>query len=352
MKDKELKIVVEAVDASKWNYFKGNSIAVESKYIIDKKRPQVNIIANSYKIGKGGAALVIFKAEDENLKDLYIETNFGKKFFAQPFYKEGYYIALIAWPIIEESFRANVIATDRAQNSTEVYVPLFLQNRIYNISNIKLTDKFLQGKIAELAEEFDETQGVADKIEQFKIINEKVREKNEKLIHDITSKVPMTMVSDFSMKEMYPLRNGQVVAHFGDHRIYSYEGANVSESWHLGLDLASNAMAEIRPQNGGEVVFASYNGLYGNMPIIHHGLGLYTLFGHCASLNVHEGDIVQSGMHIASTGKSGYAMGDHLHFGVLVQGVEVRPAEWMDSSWMKLNITDVINSAKEIMNRG
>lgn len=352
MKDKELKIVVEAVDASKWNYFKGNSIAVESKYIIDKKRPQVNIIANSYKIGKGGAALVIFKAEDENLKDLYIETNFGKKFLAQPFYKEGYYIALIAWPIIEESFRANVIATDRAQNSTEVYVPLFLQNRIYNISNIKLTDKFLQGKIAELAEEFDETQGVADKIEQFKIINEKVREKNEKLIHDITSKVPTTMVSDFSMKEMYPLRNGQVVAHFGDHRIYSYEGANVSESWHLGLDLASNAMAEIRPQNGGEVVFASYNGLYGNMPIIHHGLGLYTLFGHCSSLNVHEGDIVQSGMHIASTGMSGYAMGDHLHFGVLVQGVEVRPAEWMDSSWMKLNITDVINSAKEIMNRG
>jgi murein DD-endopeptidase MepM/ murein hydrolase activator NlpD len=111
-------------------------------------------------------------------------------------------------------------------------------------------------------------------------------------------------------------------------------------------------MAEIKPQNGGEVVYAGYNGLYGNMPIIHHGLGLYTLFGHCSSLNVHEGDFVQPGAHIANTGKSGYAMGDHLHFGVLVQGVEVRPAEWMDSSWMKLNITDVINSAKEIMNKG
>ena len=77
MKDKEIKIIVEATDGSKWNFFKGNSTAAESKYIIDKKRPQLNIIANSYKIGKGGAALVIFKAEDENLKELYIETNFG-----------------------------------------------------------------------------------------------------------------------------------------------------------------------------------------------------------------------------------------------------------------------------------
>jgi murein DD-endopeptidase MepM/ murein hydrolase activator NlpD len=352
MKDKEIKIIVEAADGSKWNFFKGNSTAAESKYIIDKKRPQLNIIANSYKIGKGGAALVIFKAEDENLKEFYIETNFGKKFLAQPFYKNGYFISLVAWPIIEENFKATVVATDHAQNSAQVYVPLFLQNKVYNVSNIKISDSFLKGKIAELAEEFDETQGISDPIAQFKMINEKVREKNEKLIHDITSKVPTGMVSDFSMNEMYPLRNGAVVAQFGDHRIYSYEDKVVSEAYHMGVDLASNAMAEIRPQNGGEVVYAGYNGLYGNMPIIHHGLGLYTLFGHCSTLNVHEGDFVQSGTHIASTGKSGYAMGDHLHFGVLVQGIEVRPAEWMDRSWMKLNITDVINSAKEIMNKG
>ena len=42
-------------------------------------------------------------------------------------------------------------------------------------------------------------------------------------------------------------------------------------------------------------------------------------------------------------------MGDHLHFGVLVQGIEVRPAEWMDSTWIKLNITDVIENAKKII---
>jgi murein DD-endopeptidase MepM/ murein hydrolase activator NlpD len=150
---------------------------------------------------------------------------------------------------------------------------------------------------------------------------------------------------------MYPLRNGQVVASFGDHRKYFYNERQVSESYHLGLDLASNAQASIIPQNGGKVVYSDYNGLYGSMPMIHHGLGLYTLYGHCSSSRVEIDQNIDPNTDIASTGKSGYAMGDHLHFGILVQGVEVRPAEWMDKDWIKLNITDIIKSAKDIINK-
>jgi len=153
------------------------------------------------------------------------------------------------------------------------------------------------------------------------------------------------------MNKMYPLKNAQVVARFGDHRKYYYDGEFISESYHLGLDLASNAMAQIKPQNGGEVMYSDYNGLYGNMPLIHHGLGLYTLYGHCSSSQVNIGDITKKKESVANTGKSGYAMGDHLHFGVLVQGIEVRPQEWMDKQWIKLNINDIIKSAKRIIDR-
>lgn len=351
MKEKNIKIVVEAIDASKWNLFKGNIARSEFELKIDKKRPLVNIIVNSYKINKGGAALVIFKTEDENLKNVYIETNFGKKFIAQPFYKEGYYISLLAWPITEKDFKATVVAEDYAQNTIQAYIPLYLQDKIYKVSNIKIEDNFLKGKIADLAEEFEETQGVTDPIKQFKIINEDVRIKNEKLIHEITSKVSDKMINDFKINSMYPLKNGQVVAHYGDHRIYSYNGEDISESYHMGLDLASNAIADIKTQNSGNVVFSEYNGLYGNMPIIDHGLGLYTLYGHCSTVNINNGDAVNEGATIANTGKSGYAMGDHLHFGVLVQGIEVYPAEWMDDNWMKLNITDVIKSAKDMIDK-
>ncbi|MBN2817195.1 MAG: M23 family metallopeptidase [Campylobacterales bacterium] len=351
IKDKKVRIVIEAQDISKWNYFKGNVQRVAVDLVIDKKRPQLSIVNNSYSISRGGSALVIFKADDANLDKLYIEGNHDKAFKPQAFYKDGYYISLLAWPVVDSDFKATVIATDMAGNVAKAYVPLYLKEKSYKVSNIKLSDKFLKGKIADLAEEFAETQGIEGSLEQFKIINEDVRAKNELLIHDLASKVKEDKVEAFHMNKMYPLKNAQVVAHFGDHRKYYYDGDFISESYHLGLDLASNAMAAIKPQNGGEVVFSDYNGLYGNMPMISHGLGLYTLYGHCSSVKVATGENVMKKETIANTGKSGYAMGDHLHFGVLVQGIEVRPQEWMDSQWIKLNIDDVIKNAKKTIDR-
>jgi murein DD-endopeptidase MepM/ murein hydrolase activator NlpD len=119
----------------------------------------------------------------------------------------------------------------------------------------------------------------------------------------------------------------------------------------MGLDLASVHMGAIIASNGGKVVFAQPNGIYGNLPIIDHGFGLFTLYGHCSELHVQDGDNVAAAQEIAKTGLSGYAMGDHLHFGVLVQGIEVRPEEWMDTKWIHDNITDVIESAKVIINQ-
>lgn len=351
MKDKTIEVIVEAQDSSKWNLLQGNSIRKIFKLTIDKRKPQLNIVSNSYKISRGGSALVIFKVTDENMDEMYIEGNNNKKFKPQPFYKEGYYISLLAWPVVDSSFKATVVAKDLAGNVSKAYIPFYLKEKNYKISKIQLSDNFLKGKIAELAEEFEETQGITEPLEQFKIINEDVRAKNEKLIHNITSKVEDTQLDSFKINKMYPLKNAQVVAAFGDHRKYTYKGSYVSESYHLGLDLASNAMADIKPQNGGDVVYSDYNGLYGNMPIIHHGLGLYTLYGHCSSVQVNSGDSTNRRVTIAKTGKSGYAMGDHLHFGVLVQGIEVRPQEWMDAEWMKLNIYDVIKSAKEIIKK-
>jgi murein DD-endopeptidase MepM/ murein hydrolase activator NlpD len=343
---------IETTDNSLWGLFMGNTFKQEYTLVIDQHRPVLSVIANSYKIQKGGSAIVIFKAEDPHMQSLKIETSFGKTFIAQPFMKEGYYASLVAWPVQEQTFSASVIARDRAGNETKSAIPLRLKDHVYRVSNIELSDAFLDGKIAELANEYEQTAGVDDRLEQFRIINEKVRADNEKIIHDITSKVSKNMIVDFAPQPFYPLVNGQKVADFGDHRIYSYKGKeNVSQAYHMGLDLASIAMGPITSSNGGNVVFSQPNGIYGNLPIIDHGFGLYTLYGHCSETHVQEGDKVALGQQIAKTGLSGYAMGDHLHFGILVQGIEVRPEEWMDSKWITDNITSVIDNAKVLINQ-
>jgi murein DD-endopeptidase MepM/ murein hydrolase activator NlpD len=99
------------------------------------------------------------------------------------------------------------------------------------------------------------------------------------------------------------------------------------------------------------VVFARLNGIYGNMPMIDHGFGLYTLYGHCSKMLVEEGEEVAQGQTIARTGMTGLALGDHLHFGVLVQGVEVWPMDWMKSNWIKKNIDKVFQKADRIIGK-
>jgi hypothetical protein len=92
-----LKIKVS--DTSKWNFFMGNEIKKEVKLKIDKKSPIANVISNTYLIKQGGSAAVVVEVKDENLKDMYISFNNEERFELIPFYKENFYMAIIAWPI-------------------------------------------------------------------------------------------------------------------------------------------------------------------------------------------------------------------------------------------------------------
>jgi murein DD-endopeptidase MepM/ murein hydrolase activator NlpD len=50
------------------------------------------------------------------------------------------------------------------------------------------------------------------------------------------------------------------------------------------------------------------------------------------------GDAVQKEQILGQTGATGLAVGDHLHSGILVQGLEVQPLEWLDPKWIRDNI--------------
>ncbi|EMD9891111.1 M23 family metallopeptidase, partial [Campylobacter jejuni] len=270
-------------------------------------------------------------------------------FKATPYVKEGYYAALIAWDARDEEFRAFVIATDKAGNISKERIRYYFVNRKYRVSNINLTDKFLDGKIENLANQYAPKDNNLNRYEKFKFVNETLRNSNEKLIHEITSKVPEEKIDNFDLNLFLPLKNGMKVADFADHRYYSYNGQFVSDSYHMGLDLASVAQAPIISNNAGKVVFAAENGIYGLNLIVYHGFGVYSLYGHCSSKNVDLDEMINKQSIIGKTGTSGLALGDHLHFGVLVQGVETRPEQWQDKKWIENNIYNVLNDGKKII---
>lgn len=346
----QLKLKVLVNDNSKWNLFAGNTNETVIDINVDYTKPNVNVLSNSYSITQGGSALVIFQASDKNLDRIYIEA-VGNKFKVQPYQKEGYYAALIAWPFNEQKFTANVVAIDVAGNKRTADIPFYVKKHKYKVSWIKAKDKFIDGKITDLASADSEYAHIDDRLEKLRAVNETMRLKNEDLIHDLSKSISSELLTSWKIKKFYPLRNGQKVASYGDERHYYYKSKDnkVSHSYHVGYDLASTKMATIKTSNAGKVVYSGENGIYGNMPMIDHGLGLYSLYGHCSEVLVTDGEEVTAGQDIAKTGVSGLALGDHLHFGIVIQGVEVRPVEWFDQEWIRKNIDNVFKEADKII---
>ncbi len=350
-KTKEISIIVEAVDNSKWNFLDGNTVRKSFRIKIDAKKPIANVISNSLAIRRGGSAVAIVEVRDDNIKDAYITFNKEQRFELTPFYKDGYYVSLIAWPVTIKNFsRVSLVVVDKANNTSITKIPLFIRELKIKNDNIKISENFIKNISATVLEQSD-VMVPNDTAEIFVKENRELRDKNVKSLQTITTELmSKDMVTDFEIKPFRRLRGSRTVASFAERRHYYYDNNKIDEAWHLGADWASVKNAPIRTYNEGKVIFNDYLGIYGNTLIIDHNMGLATLYAHTSVSKVNVGDEVKYKQIIANTGASGAVFGDHLHFGVLIQGIEVNPLEWMDKNWIKTRITDILNESKEIIN--
>ena len=98
---------------------------------------------------------------------------------------------------------------------------------------------------------------------------------------------------------------------------------------HTGLDFQSDTGAEIHASAGGVVQLVEQHPQYGLMVEIEHGRGLVTRYAHTSKVLVKAGDLVKRGQLIGLVGTSGRSTGPHLHFEVLVEGVQQDPAKFL-----------------------
>jgi len=61
---------------------------------------------------------------------------------------------------------------------------------------------------------------------------------------------------------------------------------------------------------------------------VDHGNGLVTRYAHTSKILVKAGDLVKRGQVVAEVGTTGRSTGPHLHFEVMVEGVQQDPAKF------------------------
>ena len=200
----------------------------------------------------------------------------------------------------------------------------------YSTHDLQVSDAFMQKVINEL-----DPNGMGDPVTRFVKINSEMRRANNQTLSDLRFKTADRFLWS---RPFIRQPHSQAESNFADVRNYIYHGKKIDQQVHLGYDLAVTQHVGVQASNDGKIVYAAPLGIYGNCVVVDHGYGLQTIYGHLSRIDVHEGDMVKQGQVMGLSGMTGMAGGDHIHFAMQLDGVQIDPKEWWDQHWIKDHI--------------
>jgi septal ring factor EnvC (AmiA/AmiB activator) len=117
---------------------------------------------------------------------------------------------------------------------------------------------------------------------------------------------------------------GEIAVRFGRHKHPEFNSFTVSN----GITIAAPAGSDIRSVYDGQVIFADYFKGYGNMLIVDHGGGYFSLYAHASRITKKVGATVSRNDVVASVGDVDSPRGPQLYFEIRYQGKPVDPTPW------------------------
>ena len=336
-------LVVSAWDYSKRKGGDGNLSLFEHKMVVDTIPPAIRTISRLHYVNVGGSGLVVYQTSSDAVKSgIYVEDLFFPGYPLATDSKEGDKACYFGIPLqANKTPDVYLWAEDRAGNRAKTGFYCQVRKKHFPADKINITDSFLEKILPGFAPYLGNLN--ADDVTKFLKINRELREVNAKTFFDLRNNTSSEKLWD---GVWIRLKNAATMAKFGERRTYYYKGQEIDEQTHMGVDLASLAHSGVQAANSGRVILAEPVGIYGLALVLDHGQGLASIYAHLSSINVKLGQKVSKGEIIATTGQSGLAGGDHLHFGIMVSGVPVNPVEWWDSHWIKDNIMKKLELAE------
>lgn len=139
--------------------------------------------------------------------------------------------------------------------------------------------------------------------------------------------LPFTIIPLYEKKGSLPWpAAGEIITNFGIERHPRFQ----TETKNNGIEISTPKDAIIHAIHPGKVVYADYfQGFYGRLIIIDHGLSYYSMYGHCSDFKVEKGDIVDTEHPIAVVGDTGSLKGTALYFQINFKTEPQDPLQWL-----------------------
>ncbi|NDJ09784.1 MAG: M23 family metallopeptidase [Acidobacteriia bacterium] len=323
--DGKAKITITAVS----NDFRGKSTSVSLDVDVMTEPPRVSADGAQHYINQGGSEMVTFTPGGAWTEAGVQVGDYKFRSFPLPNHP-GQYFSLFAysWQNGPETpafvYASNPAGTLARADFTHKVFP-----KKFRASTIPLEVMNLDRIVGQID---PNNQIKGDLVERFIYINNEMRKQNNKVLADLRLQSEQKFLW---FGAFLPMVDSTVESRFADDRTYTWQGKKVDQQTHLGFDLAKLAHSPVPASNDGRVIFAENLGIYGNCIVVDHGFGLQTVYAHLSEFLVKQGDMVTKGQTLGKTGATGLAGGDHLHFTMLIDGVQVNPVEWWDAHWLK-----------------
>ena len=323
LKDGKAKLII----AAQSNDFLGRTTTASYDVDVVLEPPRLMVDEAQHYINQGGSELVTFSVSGDWTDAGVKVGGYTFRSFPMPGRPAAERFSLFAFPW---DLPADTVPRVYARNAagTEVIGRFWYKifPKPFRTRDLEITDAFLEKVVNQI-----DPGGSGDLLTRFLKINRDMRKQNNQTLSDLRSKTEERVLWNGPFLQ---LANSQVESHFADVRSYIYKGKKVDQQVHLGYDLAVTQHVPVAAANDGKVIWAADLGIYGNCIVLDHGYGLQSIYGHLSRIDVKPGETVKKGQAMGLSGSTGLAGGDHLHFSMQVDGVQINPAEWFDAHWI------------------
>jgi murein DD-endopeptidase MepM/ murein hydrolase activator NlpD len=330
-------VVIEA----KANDFAARTDTWSTPVDVITRPPMVSADGVQHYINQGGSELVTFTAsgywtEAGVRVGKYTFRSFPMPGKTDPNASERFSLFAFPWDVPADTVPVVYVKNPSGAEATaRFWFKIFPKQ--FRTRDLQLDDKFLQKAVSEL-----DPNGSGELVDRFVKINRDMRRENNKYLSDLRDKTEPRLLWSGPF-----FRIGKVESFFAAQRTYLYKGKKIDQQMHLGFDLSDVQAAPVKAANSGKVVHAGPLGIYGNCIVVDHGYGLQSIYGHMRQIDVKVGDSVSKEQVMGKSGATGLAGGDHIHYSIQVDGVQVNPIEWWDDHWIRDRILSKIGPDKK-----
>jgi murein DD-endopeptidase MepM/ murein hydrolase activator NlpD len=330
--DGKARLIIETVS----NDLRGRVDSIESDVQIVTQPPRIAADGAQHYINQGGSELVVFTPSGYVTESgVRVGKYTFRSFPLASQTKQRFSLFAYPWDLpadtVPVAYARNPAGAEATARFWYKVFPKKFRSR-----DLPIDDAFLVKVVNQI-----DPGGSGDLLARFLKINGEMRRKNNQTLADLRLKTADRFLWS---GPFLPLTNAAVESSFADKRSYIYKGKKVDEQVHLGFDLAVTLHVSVPAANDGRVVWADNLGIYGNCVVVDHGYGLQSIYGHLSEIAVKPGDMVKKSQSLGRSGSTGLAGGDHLHFSMQVDGVQVNPIEWWDEHWIKDRILSKVRA--------